>query len=240
MDSASSGGSVSSVTRFTHRAVDISAARASCLKAAVDAILGIACTGGEAVAAGEAVGSASPVAIADLVIVDVGAGTDVSSTLFAAWGVRELIAVGPNAVMRDQIPAPFANLRVREGTAEATGRTDDLAAHLVVCAQTYRGFDPPCVRAELGRILRKPADGHLVVMWHGHGDASPLSSAYVRSVREAAGLTGNDKDAILSHRKAASARVLEAPFVTPPHVLTFANEQRLTRNGLMQRARSSS
>lgn len=225
--------SESSLTRFTNRVEDYAAARPSYPADSIGAILD---------------GLGKP--IDELLVVDVGAGTGISTSLFAKAGVRQVIAVEPNEAMRQAIQ-PATNIRVQNGTAESTGLPDDLQADVIVCAQAYHWFDPPRACAEFARILRKPSTfrdspttgsqgGRLALMWNDHDDEAPLSSAYVRLVRNASGMQGDDASTQLPHRQAARSPVVAAPFVAPPRVLTFPNVQRLTFEGLVRRARSAS
>jgi SAM-dependent methyltransferase len=98
------------------------------------------------------------------VIADIGAGTGKFSAMLCARG-RDVVAVEPNADMRSKLPA-LPNLRVMDGTAEATGLPDH-SVDAVTCAQAFHWFDGEKFKAECGRIL-KPG-GRIFVVYNNPG-----------------------------------------------------------------------
>jgi len=112
------------------------------------------------------------------VIADIGAGTGKFSALLAERGY-EVIAVEPNADMRSKLPL-LPNLRIMDGTAEATG-LPDASVDAVTCAQAFHWFDGEKFKAECLRILkpggrifvvynnpRKGLQAHPELNWHPH------------------------------------------------------------------------
>ena len=87
------------------------------------------------------------------VFADIGAGTGKFTELIARHGY-EIYAVEPNDDMREQLAvtlAPFDNVRIVNGTAEATTLPND-GVDVVVCAQALGWFDLDSFRAECIRI----------------------------------------------------------------------------------------
>lgn len=89
-----------------------------------------------------------------LIVADVGAGTGISSHLFADCGAT-VIAVEPNAAMRAQAH-PHARIAWRDGIAEATGLPDK-SVDVVVACQAFHWFATPQAMAEFVRIARRRA-----------------------------------------------------------------------------------
>ncbi|MGC2361180.1 MAG: class I SAM-dependent methyltransferase, partial [Candidatus Cybelea sp.] len=87
-----------------------------------------------------------------LTIADVGAGTGISSRLFARRGAK-VIAIEPNLRMRSQAE-PDPNVEWREGTAQHTGLSD-ASVDLVVVAQAFHWFATIEVMREFARVARR-------------------------------------------------------------------------------------
>src|SRR5690606_18543158 len=102
---------------------------------------------------------------AGLAVADVGAGTGISTRMWREAG-HEVVAVEPNAAMREAGAAAFAgDPRVRwvAGSAEATTLAD-ASVDVVSAAQAFHWFDPATTRAEGTRILRP--GGLAVLLWN--------------------------------------------------------------------------
>jgi SAM-dependent methyltransferase len=98
-------------------------------------------------------------------VVDVGAGTGISSQLFLAAG-QTVTAVEPNDAMRkasEKILRDYTAFRAIQGTAEATTLPDGVA-DLIVSAQAFHWFNHDSVRHEWCRIL-KPG-GFVAIFWN--------------------------------------------------------------------------
>ena len=94
-------------------------------------------------------------------IADIGAGTGkFTSLLLERFGC--VYAVEPNADMRSKLPV-LDNLRVMDGTAEATNLPDQ-SVDAVTCAQAFHWFDGEKFKQECQRIL-KPG-GRIFVVYN--------------------------------------------------------------------------
>ena len=91
----------------------------------------------------------------DAAFADIGAGTGKFTAPLARYG-HTVYAVEPNADMRVQLAvtlSPYANAKIRAGSAEATG-LPGRCADIIVSAQALPRFDIGLYRAECGRIGR--------------------------------------------------------------------------------------
>jgi len=93
-------------------------------------------------------------------VVDVGAGTGISSRLFLRHGYR-VIAIEPNAEMRQT--AIESGVDCRDARGEATGLEGNIA-DLVICAQAFHWMDHPRAWAEFERVAHP--GGLLALMWN--------------------------------------------------------------------------
>jgi SAM-dependent methyltransferase len=198
-------------TRFADRASDYALFRPSYPEPAIDAALeGLA------------------LAPTRLLAADVGAGTGISSRLFADRGVR-IVAVEPNAAMRESAE-PHPGVTFREGTAEATG-LEEASVDLVVCAQAFHWFKPAEALAEFRRIL-KPG-GRLVFLVNERDNEAAATRAYNAAIRAAVEreLSENMRGTVDDALQAADLKT---------EAKSFPYLQALTRDGLVGRARSAS
>ncbi len=119
----------------------------------------------------------------DAVIADIGAGTGISTLLFATNNHR-VFAIEPNASMREagqEFLASHPLTTWHSGTADKTSLPDH-CADAVVAAQAWHWFDTPETVAEFRRIL-KPG-GQVILIWNDRittGDG--FSEAYEDAVR---------------------------------------------------------
>lgn len=197
-------------TRFADRASDYAQFRPSYPKEAIDAAL-----------LGLDVNRG-------LLVADVGAGTGISSRLLAERGVR-VLAIEPNAAMRESAEA-HPRVTFMEGSAEVTG-LETASVDIVLCAQAFHWFKPREAFAEFRRIV-KPG-GRLVFMINERDEALPPMRAYNAALRKAA-----ERELSEGMRQAIEdALVAESLAVTP---CSFPHTQKLSREGLIGRARSAS
>jgi SAM-dependent methyltransferase len=201
---------LSPTTRFADRASDYASFRPSYPRAAIDeALAGLATVQG-------------------LVAADIGAGTGISSRLFADRGVR-VIAIEPNAAMRERAE-PHPLVTFQGGTGEASG-LDSASVDLVVCAQAFHWLRPQEALREFRRIARP--GGRIVFLVNERSQADPVMRAYNAAIRKASdrelseGMRGTIDDAL------QAAGVALAP-------VSFPSAQVLSREGLVGRARSAS
>jgi SAM-dependent methyltransferase len=167
-------------------------------------------------------------------IVDVGAGTGISSAVLLAHGCS-VIAVEPNHAMRAAAVALLGTsprFRAVDGSAEATGLESALA-DAVVAAQAFHWFDRRRFRAEAMRIL-KPG-GIVALLWNvRRAESTPFAAAYEALLRE----FGTD---YLSVRHENVKETELAAFFGGPFVRrAFDNAQSLDHAGLRARLLSSS
>lgn len=149
--------------RFSDRAQDYARYRPSYRPEAIDRIL------------------ADLPPVEQLAIADIGAGTGISSRLFADRGAR-VWAIEPNAAMR-QAAVPHPLVSFQGGTAEQTQLADQ-SVDLVVCCQSFHWFDKPIALAEFHRIL-KPG-GRVGLMWNDRNLDDPFTREYSEIVQHAA------------------------------------------------------
>jgi ubiquinone/menaquinone biosynthesis C-methylase UbiE len=161
-----------------------------------------------------------------LQIADVGAGTGISSRLFAQRGAL-VVAIEPNAAMRS---AAEAHPRVvwREGTAEATGLNDG-AVDIVTACQAYHWFATARATEELVRIARR----RVVILQYERDEEDAFTKAYGDVVRAYA---TDDTEAMRATAPAAFQRHAGVPIATQ----RFASRQRFDVTSLLGRASSAS
>lgn len=89
----------------------------------------------------------------DLVAVDVGAGTAISSAFLAKHGIS-VIAIEPNDEMRERgRQTAIPGIEFLKGSAEKTGLKEN-SADLITAFQAFHWFNPALALAEFHRILR--------------------------------------------------------------------------------------
>ena len=169
-----------------------------------------------------------------MTIADVGAGTGIASRLFAERGCR-VIAVEPNTAMRDAAE-PHERVEWREASAEKTGLADG-SIDVVVCCQAFHWFDAGRALDEFARILRP--GGRVALIWNSRDGTDDATEAYYGVVAAHATEPPNspwvDKNELrfitplYEHPRFRGARVVHTP-----------NEQRVSRDGLVGRALSTS
>jgi SAM-dependent methyltransferase len=201
---------LSPTTRFADRASDYALFRPSYPAAAIDAAL------------------AGMKTEAPLIAADIGAGTGISSRLFAERGVR-VFAVEPNAAMRDTAE-PHQGVTLIDGTAEATG-LEAASVDLVACAQAFHWFKPAEALAEFRRIV-KPR-GRLVFLVNERDHEDAAMRAYNAAIKAAA-----ERELSEGMRACVDEALRAAGLATTP--ASFQHTQALSRDGLVGRARSAS
>lgn len=197
-----------STRRFGSRAGSYAAFRPSYPRPAVDAVLA---------------GIGDPHA---LQIADVGAGTGISSRLFAERGAL-VVAIEPNAAMRQ---AAQAHPRVvwRDGTAEETGLADK-SVDLTTACQAFHWFASARAMEELSRIARR----RVAVLQYERDERDPFTKAYGDVVRAYA---RDDTEALRMEALSAFERFPGARVSRSAH----PSRQRLDLAGVLGRAASSS
>jgi len=166
-------------------------------------------------------------------VVDIGAGTGISSRALAAGGAH-VLAIEPNADMR--AVARTHGIDARDGRAESTGLLSK-SADAVVAFQAFHWFTNSAAVLEFARVLRPR--GRIALVWNERDTRNdPFTSetrAIDRRFAPAAGrLAGADffDDTLASLlRDGGYGRVRQ---------LHFTNAQRLDRDGLIGRTLSAS
>ena len=197
-----------STERFGDRAQAYAAFRPSYPEEAIDAILD---------------GLGDPNA---LEIADIGAGTGISSRLFAERGAH-VIAVEPNAEMRE---AATDHPRVdwQSGTADRTG-LGDASVDAVVACQAFHWFATPFAMSEMRRIARRRA----AMMQYERDEREPFTKAFGDVVR------AHSRDDTETMRMHALATFSHFPKSTVRRN-AFTARQELDLDGLFGRAASAS
>ena len=162
-------------------------------------------------------------------VVDVGAGTGIWTALLAGRG-RAVVALEPNAAMRAAAPA-LPGVTWQEGTAEATGLADGMAA-LITVAQAFHWFRADEALREFARVLAP--SGRVALVWNRRARGDAFTLGY--------------REAILSvGAETAAERMPFDPGVfgrsglfSEPERHAFPHVQELDRAGLHGRARSAS
>jgi SAM-dependent methyltransferase len=169
-------------------------------------------------------------------IADIGAGTGISSRLFAKSGFN-VIAVEPNLDMRAQASAEgteygACKITYVDGTGEASGLADD-SQDLVLSAQAFHWLRAEEALIEFKRIL-KPGRW-VALLWNERDESDPLTAEYGDALR-----IGPDTAAVEMKRFVAGVPLLESALFCAAHKSVFANEQELDLDGLIRRAFSAS
>ncbi|MBV8283361.1 MAG: class I SAM-dependent methyltransferase [Candidatus Eremiobacteraeota bacterium] len=197
-----------STERFGDRAQAYAAYRPSYPDEAIDAVL-------------EGLGDPAALEIADL-----GAGTGISSRLFAERGAR-VVAVEPNTDMR-LAAADHPRVDWEAGTADRTG-LDDASVDVVVACQAFHWFATPFAMSEMRRIARRRA----AMLQYERDERDPFSKAYGDVVRAHA---RDDTETMRMHALATFAHFPNATVSRR----AFSARQVLDVDGVLGRASSAS
>jgi SAM-dependent methyltransferase len=196
------------LARFGARAQSYAAFRPSYPPEAIDAAL-------------EGLGDPSALVVADL-----GAGTGISSRLFADRGAC-VIAIEPNAKMRAQAQ-PHPNVRWNDGTAQHTGLAD-ASVDLIVACQAFHWFATSEAMREFRRVARRRA----ALLQYERDERDAFTSAYGDVVRAYA---SDDTEAL---RRQALEIFAAYPDARVRRCAAYS-EQMLDREAMLGRAASSS
>ncbi|MDJ0737567.1 MAG: class I SAM-dependent methyltransferase [Nostocaceae cyanobacterium] len=166
--------------------------------------------------------------LSQVVAVDIGAGTGISSRLLGERGVR-VIAIEPNIDMRE-VSEPSPGIEWRDGTAESTN-LPDASVDLVTCFQAFHWFNPEPSLLEFQRIL-KPS-GKLALLWNLQDRRDNFTAEYCRLASLGVKKTGKQK------RRKYTEPVEASPYFHNSRKYIFVYQQELDLTGLIGRAMSS-
>lgn len=162
-------------------------------------------------------------------LVDLGAGTGISSRQLASRGAR-VIAIEPNPEMCALI-SPTRMLSPAIGAAESIPLRSG-SVRVATAFQAFHWFDAERALAEIHRVL--VPRGRLALVWNERDDRDPFTAVYREIVRAA---SGNHP----AESRMEQVEPLErSPLFLSPVLKVFPHEQHLDREGLMGRMRSTS
>jgi len=167
-------------------------------------------------------------------VVDVAAGTGISTRLLAAAGACA-IAIEPNDEMRAVAVAHGCD--ARSGTATATG-LPDRCTDAVTTFQAFHWFAHAAALFEFARLLRD--GGRIALVWNSrdtHGDAYTRG---VRDIERRYGDAGSGSPVGVDFVDDSLEPLLARSGFDRVRRLRFDNAQRLDRAGLVGRVRSTS
>ena len=203
--------------RFTSRVADYVAGRPSYPRSVIDTLVA-------------RVGFA-----ADWHVVDVGAGTGISSKLFLENG-NTVTAVEPNDAMRtaaEQSLSTLGKFKTIAAPAEATTLPGE-SADLVVAAQAFHWFDRTAFATECLRLLT--SRGYACLMWNDRDLSSPFVADYEKICEAYA----SDYSRV-GHRKMDSEPLAESWFLNEGYFAAeLPNPQTATWDVIEARIASSS
>lgn len=102
-------------------------------------------------------------------VLDLGAGTGKLTTLLADMGL-EVVAVEPDAALREQLAVLAPTAAVRAGSAENIP-LDDASVDAVIVAQAWHWFDADTATREIARVL--VPGGTLSLVWNIRDESEP-------------------------------------------------------------------
>lgn len=168
-----------------------------------------------------------------LSMLDVGAGTGISSRLLAGRGAR-VIALEPNEAMRlAGSTEPHPRIDWIGGTGEDTGLAN-ASIDVITCFQAFHWLDAVKGLAEFRRVLRPR--GRIAIVWNVQDKADPCTAEYQRIVLKHA------SDPPTSPWLQGFGNLVSVLTAAWDHhrELRFPNEQSLDLPGLIGRATSAS
>jgi ubiquinone/menaquinone biosynthesis C-methylase UbiE len=111
-------------------------------------------------------------------VLDLGAGTGKLTRVLVAEG-HDVVAVEPDALMRERLAVACPRARVLEGTAEALP-LPDASVDAVLVAQAWHWMDHERAAVELARVVRR--GGVVVLLWNLRDVDTPLARAISTAV----------------------------------------------------------
>jgi ubiquinone/menaquinone biosynthesis C-methylase UbiE len=167
-------------------------------------------------------------------VVDIGAGTGISSRAFAARGIN-VVALEPNQAMLEEgksHPEFQDRIQYVQAKAEETG----LASHeydALICAQAFHWLDARKALTEFSRILKPGA--YVFLFWNERNEVDEFTKSYGDLLR-----TLPDTTLVEVHRGAAGQALLDASDYQDKSLTCFPHLQEMDYDKLIARVFSSS
>lgn len=170
----------------------------------------------------------------DKLLVDIGAGTGISTELFLKAGYR-VVAVEPNQEMRRkciELLGSYEGLTVQDGKAEQMGLAEE-SVDGIIAGQAFHWFDREATKKEFRRIL-KPGSP-VVLIWNERLTTSDFEKAYDELIIR------HGRDYVkVDHRNIHQDDIAAFFKPNPLQLRVFANSQVFDLEGLQGRLLSSS
>jgi ubiquinone/menaquinone biosynthesis C-methylase UbiE len=163
-------------------------------------------------------------------VLDIGAGTGKLTRMLMPTGAR-LVGLDPVEAMRRTLAATLPGLPVVGGTAEAMPFRDE-AFDAVVAAQAFHWFEGEAALQEAHRVLKQ--SGRLGLLWNLRDETEPWVSRLTEIIDRYE--SGAPRERTGRWRQAFSASTAFGTL----HRLRFRHQQRLDREGLVERVASMS
>ncbi len=167
-------------------------------------------------------------------VLDIGAGTGISSRALAAKGFR-VTALEPNEEMLQEArehPAYREKIEFVKARAEQTGLSSDTFDG-ILCAQAFHWFDPDLALIEFCRLLKSA--GWLFLMWNERDEKDEFTKRYGDLLR-----TLPDTSRVELKRGEAADPLMVSSLFHNQFKKSFEHEQVLDLSGFLGRAFSSS
>jgi SAM-dependent methyltransferase len=124
-------------------------------------------------------------------VADLGAGTGIMTRQLIGLGY-DVLAIEPDALMRQRLAAATPTATAVAGTAEATS-LPDAAVDAAIAAQSYHWFDQDRAHAEVGRVVRP--GGVFAAIWNLRDESAPWVAEFTTIVNGVRGKADDDHSA---------------------------------------------
>jgi SAM-dependent methyltransferase len=162
-------------------------------------------------------------------VVDLGAGTGKLTRSLVSLGHR-VTAIEPLPEMLAQLEATVPGAIARAGSAESIPLAD-ATADVVTVAQAFHWFDRPVALREIARVLRP--DGRLALVWNARDDSEEWVAEFTDTIVGRSEFRSGGVSAV-------TESIGESGLYGPVERASFAHEQLLERDGLIELVRSRS